>query len=38
VKGEVQSAAEKSRVSELVREAPGVKDMANALDIKPKKP
>jgi hyperosmotically inducible periplasmic protein len=38
VKGDVQSAAEKSRVSELVREAPGVKDLANALDIKPKKP
>jgi osmotically-inducible protein OsmY len=35
VKGEVQSAAEKSRVTELVRESPGVKDMANALEIKP---
>lgn len=37
VKGEVHSAAEKSRVTELVREAPGVKDMANALEIKPPK-
>lgn len=36
VKGKVQTAAEKSRVTELVREAPGVKDMANALEIKPK--
>jgi osmotically-inducible protein OsmY len=36
VKGEVRSAAEKSRVTELVRDAPGVKDMANALEIKPK--
>jgi hyperosmotically inducible periplasmic protein len=37
VKGEVQSAAEKSRVTELVRNAPGVRDMANALEIKPEK-
>jgi osmotically-inducible protein OsmY len=37
VKGEVQSAAEKNRVTELVREAPGVKDLANALEIKPPK-
>jgi osmotically-inducible protein OsmY len=36
VKGEVRTAAEKTRVSELVRGAPGVKDMANALEIKPK--
>jgi osmotically-inducible protein OsmY len=36
VKGAVQTAAEKARVTELVREAPGVKDLANALDIKPK--
>lgn len=35
VKGEVRSAAEKTRVSELVNEAPGVKQMANALEIKP---
>jgi len=34
VKGEVWSAAEKARVTELVRAAPGVKDMANALEIK----
>ena len=37
VKGDVHSAAEKSRVTELVREAPGVKEMANALEIKPPK-
>jgi osmotically-inducible protein OsmY len=37
VKGEVRSAAEKEHVSEIVRGAPGVKDMANALEIKPKK-
>jgi osmotically-inducible protein OsmY len=37
VKGEVRTAAEKTRVSEIVRSAPGVKDMANALEIKPKK-
>ena len=36
VKGEVRTAGEKTRVTELVREAPGVKDMANALEIKPK--
>ena len=36
VKGDVQTAAEKDKVSELVRSAPGVKDMANALEIKPK--
>src|SRR5215212_6679182 len=34
VKGEVRSADEKNKVTELVRAAPGVKDMANALDIK----
>jgi hyperosmotically inducible protein len=37
VKGDVQTAAEKNKVTELVRAAPGVKDMANALEIKPKK-
>jgi hypothetical protein len=37
VKGEVRTAAEKTKVSEIVRESPGVKDMANALEIKPKK-
>ena len=36
VTGDVQTAAEKARVTELVREAPGVKDMANALTIKPR--
>ena len=36
VKGDVQTAAEKDKVSEIVRSAPGVKDMANALEIKPK--
>jgi osmotically-inducible protein OsmY len=34
VKGEVRTAEEKNRVGELVRSAPGVKDMANALEIK----
>jgi len=37
VKGEVRNAEEKNRVTELVRAAPGVKDMANALEIKPPK-
>ena len=37
VKGDVRTAAEKTKVSEIVRESPGVKDMANALEIKPKK-
>ena len=37
VKGEVRTAEEKSKVTELVRAAPGVKDMANALEIKPPK-
>src|SRR4051812_31954273 len=37
VKGEVNSATEKARVTELVREAAGVKDLANALEIKPPK-
>ena len=36
VKGEVRSAAEKNRVSQLVRAAPGVKDMVNAVEIKAK--
>ena len=36
VKGEVLTADEKTKVSELVRAAPGVKDMANVVDIKPK--
>ena len=37
VKGDVETAAEKNKVTEMVRAAPGVKDMANALEIKPKK-
>lgn len=37
VKGEVRTSAEKTKVSELVKGAPGVKDFANALEIKPKK-
>jgi osmotically-inducible protein OsmY len=37
VKGEVRTAAEKTKVSELVKGAPGVKDFANALEIKPAK-
>lgn len=37
VKGSVASAAEKDRVSQIVKAAPGVKDMANALEIKPGK-
>jgi osmotically-inducible protein OsmY len=36
VKGEVLTADEKGKVTELVRAAPGVKDMANAVEIKPK--
>jgi len=38
VKGDVQTADEKTKVTELVRAAPGVKDMANAVEIKPKTP
>ena len=34
VKGWVRSAAERTRVEELVKAAPGVKDVANALEIK----
>jgi osmotically-inducible protein OsmY len=37
VKGNVRTAAEKNKVTDIVRAAPGVKDMANALEIKPKK-
>jgi osmotically-inducible protein OsmY len=33
VKGDVRSTAEKTKVSEIVRAAPGVKEMANALEI-----
>jgi osmotically-inducible protein OsmY len=37
VKGEVRTAAEKNKVSALVKSAPGVKDFANSLEIKPKR-
>jgi osmotically-inducible protein OsmY len=37
VKGDVRSVAEKTKVSEIVRSAPGVKDFANALEIRPEK-
>lgn len=33
VKGEVRSAAEKDKVTQIVKAAPGVKDFANALEI-----
>jgi osmotically-inducible protein OsmY len=36
VKGNVRTAAEKQRVSEIVKASPGVRDMANALEIAPK--
>ncbi|HEY7290685.1 MAG TPA: BON domain-containing protein [Vicinamibacterales bacterium] len=36
IKGDVRTAAEKTRVSEIAREAPGVKNVANALEIKKK--
>jgi osmotically-inducible protein OsmY len=36
-RGDVASAAERIRISELVRAAPGVKDMVTVLEIKPKK-
>jgi osmotically-inducible protein OsmY len=36
VKGDVRTPAEKQKVSEYVKSAPGVKDFANALEIKPK--
>jgi osmotically-inducible protein OsmY len=35
VKGDVQTADEKARLTELVRAAPGVKDFVNAAEIKP---
>jgi len=35
VTGEVRTAAEKQRVDEMVKAAPGVKDFANSLEIKP---
>ena len=36
VKGEVRTAAEKNKVTDIVKGEPGVKDMANALEIKAK--
>ncbi len=37
VKGEVRTAAEKTKVTGLVKSVPGVKDFANALEVKPKR-
>ncbi len=36
VKGDVRTADEKAKVSDLVKSAPGVKQMANELEVKPK--
>jgi osmotically-inducible protein OsmY len=36
VKGDVRTVAEKNHVTDIVKTAPGVKDMANSLVIKPK--
>lgn len=36
VKGDVRTSKEKNSVSDIVKSAPGVKDFANALEIKPK--
>src|SRR5262245_42156531 len=36
VKGDVRTVAEKNRVTDIVKSAPGVKDMANSLEVKPK--
>lgn len=36
VKGDVRTTAEKTKVSDMVKAAPGVKDFANGLEIKPK--
>jgi osmotically-inducible protein OsmY len=35
VKGDVRSAEEKNKVGQIVKAAPGVKDFANALEIRP---
>ena len=35
VKGEVRNAEEKNKVGQIVKAAPGVKDFANALEIRP---
>jgi osmotically-inducible protein OsmY len=37
VSGDVRTAAEKTKVSEMVKSASGVKDFANELEVKPKK-
>jgi osmotically-inducible protein OsmY len=37
VKGDVRTTAEKNKVTEMVKGAPGVKDFANALEIKPQR-
>ncbi|MGH9195182.1 MAG: BON domain-containing protein, partial [Acidimicrobiia bacterium] len=37
IKGEVRTAQEKTKAGELARAAPGVKDVTNALEIKPSK-
>ncbi len=37
VKGEVRTTAEKTKVTDLLKGAPGVKEFANALEIKPAK-
>ena len=37
VKGEVRTAAEKARVTDFVKATPGVKDVANSLEVKPAK-
>lgn len=34
VKGDVRTAAEKAKVSDMVKSAPGVKDFANSLEVK----
>ena len=36
VKGDVRTTSEKTKVSQLVKAAPGVKDFANELEVKPK--
>jgi osmotically-inducible protein OsmY len=37
VSGDVRTASEKTKVTELVKSAPGVKDFANELEVKPKR-
>jgi osmotically-inducible protein OsmY len=36
VKGDVRTTSEKTKVSDMVKSAPGVKDFANELEVKPK--